>query len=50
MSQASTKMPDTTLIEIFSLSVTEQAVHLMSQCLTVHYAQRGKTGMETGNH
>lgn len=41
MSQDCTKMPDTAHTELFSLAVMEQAVNIMSQHLTVHYAQRG---------
>lgn len=50
MSQDCTKMPDIACTELFSLAVMEQANNFMSQHLTVHYAQRGKTRMEIGNH
>lgn len=49
MSQDSTKMPDTAQTELFSPAVIEWADNLMFQHLTVHYAERGKTGMKIHN-
>lgn len=40
MSQDSTQVLDTAHTELFFLGAVEQAVNLMSQHWTVHYAQR----------